>query len=173
LHVPSCQKPGQRALGKDIDLLPFAGVARMLFDGITGARAWAPKPLADPIKRFIVLATSLGLAGFACLVAACLPAVLRGASPLRPLGAAWLLLAATIALLRAGGPWVEPAGYLRATTKFHVVGCLVFGAGGPILVFGRRVRLAVLTVAGLAMVGCGWVYCTSQIGLRVLAGLPP
>jgi hypothetical protein len=27
-------------LDKDIDLLPFAGFVRMLFDCITGARAW-------------------------------------------------------------------------------------------------------------------------------------
>jgi len=78
-----------------------------------------------------------------------------------------------ISLLSAGGPWVEPAGYLRATTEFYVVGCLVIAAGGPVTVFGRSVRPAVLTLAGLAMLGCGWVYCTSQIGLRVLAGLPP
>jgi hypothetical protein len=160
-------------LGKDIDPLPFAGFTRMLFDCITGARTWAPKPPADLVVRFIVLATSLGLAGFACLVAAHLPAVFRSASLLRPLGAAWLLLAAMISLLSAGGPWVEPAGYLRATTEFYVIGCLVLAAGGPITAFGRRVGPAPLALAGLAMVGCGWVYCTSQIGLRVLAGLPP
>jgi hypothetical protein len=165
--------PASQNLARNFGLLPFAGFARMLFDCMTGARAWAPRPLADLIVRGIVLATSLWLAGFACLVAARLPAVLRGASPLRPLGAAWLLLAAMVALLSAGGPWVEPAGYLRATTEFYVVGCLVLAASGPIAVFGHSVRPAVLTVAGLAMLGCGWVYCTSQIGLRVLAGLPP
>jgi len=165
--------PASQNLARNFDLLPFAGFTRMVLDCITGARAWAPKPLANLIVRVIVLTTSLGLAGFACLVAARLPAVFRSASPLRPLAAAWLLLAAMIALLSAGGPWVEPAGYLRATTEFYVVGCLVLAAGGPLTAFGRRVGPAPLALAGLAMVGCGWVYCTSQIGLRVLAGPPP
>ncbi len=158
--------PASQNLGRNFGSLPFAGFARMLLGCITGARTWAPRPLADLIVRCIVLGTSLGLIGFTCLVAARLPTLLRGASPLRPLGAAWLLLAAMISLLSAGGPWVEPAGYLRAATEFYAVGCLVIAASGSVVVSGFRVRPAPLALAGLAMVGCGWIYCTSQIGLR-------
>jgi len=158
--------PGAQNMSRNFGLLPFAGLARMLFDCITGARTWAPRPLADLVVRAIVLATSLGLAGFGCLAASRLPALWRSASPLRPLAPAWALLALMMALLNAGGPWVEPAGYLRAATEFYATGCLVLAAGGPVLLFGIRVRPALLTAAGLVLVACGWVYCSSQIGLR-------
>jgi hypothetical protein len=166
LTVAWHKMPAAHALGQNFGLLPLAGLAGMLSDCITGARTWAAKPLGNLIVRGIVLATSLGLVGFSCLVASRLADVVHGASKLRPLAGAWLLLALMMAFLKAGGPWVEPAGYLRAASEFYVVGCLVLAVGGPIEMFGRRVRPALLAIAGAALVGCGFVYCTSQIGLR-------
>jgi hypothetical protein len=153
--------PEARSVVQNLQPIPFAGLARMLADCITGARSWAARPSANLAVRAIVLITTGGLIAFFCITALRLRPLLARDSPLRPLALSWALLALMLAFLKATGPWIEPAGYLRAFSEFYVTGCLVVAASGT-AVLPRRV--AVTTI--LVMAGVSWVYCTTQIGWR-------
>jgi hypothetical protein len=153
--------PEARSVGQNLQPIPLAGLARMLADCITGARTWAARPSANLAVRGIVLVTTGGLIAFCCVTASRLRPLLVRDSLLKPLGVSWALLAIMLAFLKASGPWIEPAGYLRAFSECYVTGCLVLASSGSTLLQSRMVASA-----GLAVVAVSWVYCTTQIGWR-------
>jgi hypothetical protein len=138
--------------------IPFAGGIKMLFDCITGARPWASTPLKNAILRAIVLFTATGVVAFCASVARCVPAALRRGGALTGLVVSWLMIAVLMSLLKASGPWVDPAGYFRAFTECYVVGCLVLGKAG-----WQTRHPGIVAVTGGAMAAAIWIYCTIQL----------
>ncbi len=138
--------------------IPFAGGIKMLLDCVTGARAWASTPMKNDVLRAIVLPTAAGILAFCVIVARCVPGALRRGGALAGLAASWLLIAVLMSLLKASGPWIDPAGYFRAFTECYVVGCLLLGSAG-----WRTRHPRSLAVTGGAMVVSVWVYCTIQL----------
>ena len=152
--------PDSHGISQNLGALPFAGWAETLFASMSGSRHWAVAPMKDLFVRSVVLVTAAGLAVFYVCTASRIGRLRHGDSSLRPLAVSWVLLAVMIAFLKASGPWVEPAGYLRAFTECYVVGCLVLGASS-FAVARRNVA-----VGGGAVFVLVWIYCVSQIGLH-------
>ena len=152
--------PDSHGISQNLGALPFSGWAETLFASISGARHWAASPAKNLFVRFVVLVTTAGLGVFYLCTASRIRRLWRSDNVLRPLAVSWVLLAVMIAFLKASGPWVEPAGYLRAFTECYAVGCLVL-AGTAFPVARRSVAWA-----GAAVLALVWIYSVSQIGLH-------
>jgi len=101
----------------------------MLWDCVTGARAWASTPMKDGIIRAIVLLTAPPLLAFCAATALRLKPAF--AHPrLAGIATGWVLTAALMTLLTNTGPWIDPIAYTRAFTDCFVVGCLLLFATG-------------------------------------------
>jgi hypothetical protein len=134
---------------------PFQGGATMIWECLSGARRWASTPLKDALERAYVLLSALPLMAFYGFVAMRVWRTRRG--EMAAIGCAWLGTAVLMSLPSARGPWIDPAGYLRAFTECYVVGCLVAGS----TFVGWR-ELWVTAICGV-QVALAWAFCMIQL----------
>ena len=133
---------------------PFVGALRMIYQNLSGARAWSSNPIVEAHNQDAVVFTAILLLMFIAFVfVRGLSASLRDRGP-SALFASWLPAAGLISLLTAEGPWIEPWAYFRALTECYVVGCLALASGG------YRLNSKLYVVPTLAGLGVSyWFYC--------------
>lgn len=149
------EAPQAHGLAHDLGW-PFIGAATMLWDCVTGARAWASTPMKDGIIRAIVLLTAPPLLAFCAATALRLkPAFAH--TRLAGVATGWVLTAALMTLLTNTGPWIDPIAYTRAFTDCFVVGCLLLFATG----FWPSLRW-VAVIGGCEMV-LVWALCLIKL----------
>lgn len=104
---------------------PFVGVLTRIGESV----AAVPGRLAHPgaaLEALMTAAACVGLLGFLAVVA---PVAARRART-DGVSAGWLLVAALMLCLSAGGPWIDATAFFRAFTECWVVGWLVLAEAG-------------------------------------------